>query len=53
MTTSRTTSRLIIILLFLAGLLLLRKPLFGEVITTAPTCVATSSQIAALPGYGD
>jgi hypothetical protein len=37
MTTSRTTSRVIIILLFLAGLLLLRKPVFGINLIVSPT----------------
>src|ERR1700729_250749 len=37
MTTSRTTNRLVIIILFLAGILLLRKPVFGQAITAAPT----------------
>lgn len=42
MTTSRTASRLIIILLFLAGLLLLRKPVFGQAITAAPTSASAN-----------
>ena len=51
MTTSRTTSRFIIILLFLAGLLLLRKPVFGQAITAAPTRFSVVVQGAA-PGKG-
>jgi pimeloyl-ACP methyl ester carboxylesterase len=51
MTTSRTTSRFIIILLFLAGLLLLRKPVFGQPITAAPTRFSVVIQGAA-PGKG-
>jgi pimeloyl-ACP methyl ester carboxylesterase len=51
MTTSRTTSRFIIILLFLAGLLLLRKPVFGQAITAAPTRFSVVIQGAA-PGKG-
>ena len=51
MTTSRTPSRLIIILLFLAGLLLLRKPVFGQAITAAPTRFSVVIQGAA-PGKG-
>jgi pimeloyl-ACP methyl ester carboxylesterase len=37
MTASQTTARLVTILLLLAGLLLLRKPVFGQAITAAPT----------------
>jgi pimeloyl-ACP methyl ester carboxylesterase len=37
MSASRTTLRLITVLLLLAGLLLLRKPVFGAVVLTAPT----------------
>jgi pimeloyl-ACP methyl ester carboxylesterase len=37
MSTSQTTNRLIIIILFLAGILLLRKPVFGQAINAAPT----------------
>ena len=51
MTTSRTTSRLIIVLLFLAGLLLLRKPVFGQAITAAPTRFSVVIQGVA-PGKG-
>jgi hypothetical protein len=40
MSTSRTTLRLITILFLLAGILLLRKPVFGQPITTAPTRVS-------------
>jgi pimeloyl-ACP methyl ester carboxylesterase len=51
MTTSRTTSRLVIILLFLAGILLLRKPVFGQSITAAPTRFSIVIQGVA-PGKG-
>ncbi|MBB5316151.1 alpha/beta fold hydrolase [Tunturibacter empetritectus] len=37
MTLSRTTYRLVILLLILAGILLLRKPVFSQAITAAPT----------------
>jgi len=37
MSTSRTTLRLITILFLLAGILLLRKPVFGQPITAEPT----------------
>jgi hypothetical protein len=37
MSTSRTTLRLITILFLLAGILLLRKPVFGQTITAAST----------------
>ena len=37
MSVSRTTLRFIALLFLLAGLLLLRKPVFGEAITAAPT----------------
>jgi hypothetical protein len=37
MSTSRTTLRLITLLFLLAGLLLLRKPAFGQAVTTAST----------------
>ncbi|NYF89324.1 alpha/beta hydrolase [Tunturiibacter empetritectus] len=37
MTTSRTTCRLVILMLILAGILLLKKPVFGQAITAAPT----------------
>jgi hypothetical protein len=37
MSTSRTALRLITILFLLAGILLLRKPVFGQAITAAPT----------------
>jgi hypothetical protein len=37
MSASRTTLRLITLLFLLAGLLLLRKPVFGEAIPAAPT----------------
>jgi hypothetical protein len=51
MTTSRTTSRVIIILLFLAGLLLLRKPVFGQTLPTVPACrIDSISCPATLPG---
>jgi hypothetical protein len=37
MSTSRTALRLITILFLLAGILLLRKPVFGQAITAAST----------------
>ena len=37
MSASRTTLRLITVLFLLAGILLLRKPVFGQTITAAPT----------------
>jgi hypothetical protein len=37
MSASRTTLRLITLLFLLAGILLLRKPVFGESIAAAPT----------------
>jgi pimeloyl-ACP methyl ester carboxylesterase len=37
MTISRATYRLVILLLILAGILLLRKPIFAQAITAAPT----------------
>jgi hypothetical protein len=37
MSTSRTITRLIALLFLLAGILLLRKPVFGQTITAAPT----------------
>jgi hypothetical protein len=37
MSISRTALRLVALLLLLAGILLLRKPVFGEVIPAAPT----------------
>jgi hypothetical protein len=37
MSASRTTLRLITVLFLLAGVLLLRKPVFGQAITAAPT----------------
>jgi hypothetical protein len=36
MTTSRTTLRIITLILFLAGLMLLQKPIFSQTITAAP-----------------
>jgi hypothetical protein len=51
MTTSRTTSRLIILLLFLAGLLLLRRPVFGQALLTVPACrIDSVSHLAMLQG---
>jgi hypothetical protein len=44
MTTSRTSTRLIIILLFLAGLLLLQKPVFGQAITAASPASPSSGK---------
>jgi hypothetical protein len=40
MSLSRTTLRLITVLFLLAGILLLRKPVFGQTITAAPTRVS-------------
>jgi len=40
MSLTRTALRLITLLLLLAGILLLRKPVFGETITAAPTRIA-------------
>ena len=37
MSASRTTLRLITLLFLLAGILLLRKPVFGQSVTAAPT----------------
>jgi hypothetical protein len=37
MTTSRTALRIITLLFLLAGILLLRKPVFGQPITAMPT----------------
>ena len=37
MSATRTILRLVALLLFLAGILLLRKPIFGQAITAAPT----------------
>jgi pimeloyl-ACP methyl ester carboxylesterase len=44
MSTSRATVRLITILFLLAGILLLRKPVFGQAITTAPTRFSVVTQ---------
>jgi pimeloyl-ACP methyl ester carboxylesterase len=51
MTLSRTTYRLVILLLILAGLMLLRRPVFGQAITAAPTRFSVVIQGAA-PGKG-
>jgi pimeloyl-ACP methyl ester carboxylesterase len=51
MSTSRTISRLIAFLFFLAGILLLRKPVFGQAITAAPTRFSVVIQGVA-PGKG-
>jgi hypothetical protein len=40
MTTSPTTIRLLTVLFFLAGLLLLKKPVFGQTVTAAPARVS-------------
>ena len=37
MSTTRTVTRIITVLFLLAGLLLLRKPVFGQTIIAAPT----------------
>jgi pimeloyl-ACP methyl ester carboxylesterase len=51
MTLSRTTYRLVILLLILGGLLLLRRPVFGQGITAAPTRFSVVIQGVA-PGKG-
>src|ERR1700729_1888439 len=51
MTLSRTTYRLVILLLILAGLMLLRRPVFGQAITAAPTRFSVVIRGAA-PGKG-
>jgi pimeloyl-ACP methyl ester carboxylesterase len=51
MTLPRTTYRLVILLLILAALLLLRKPVFGQAITAAPTRFSVVIQGVA-PGKG-
>jgi pimeloyl-ACP methyl ester carboxylesterase len=51
MSLSRTTLRLIALLLTLAGILLLRKPVFGQAITAAPTRFSVVIQGVA-PGKG-
>jgi len=51
MSASRTTLRLITLLFLLAGLLLLRKPVFGQTITAAPTRFSVVIQGVA-PGKG-
>jgi hypothetical protein len=48
MSTSRTTLRLITILFLLAGILLLRKPVFGQTTTAAPTRVEFSNRLSIL-----
>jgi hypothetical protein len=44
MSLSNTTLRLITVLFLLAGILLLRKPVFGETITATPSVSPSSSQ---------
>ncbi|HWW96701.1 MAG TPA: alpha/beta hydrolase [Edaphobacter sp.] len=51
MSLSRTTLRLITVLFLLAGILLLRKPVFGQAITAAPTRFSVVIQGVA-PGKG-
>jgi pimeloyl-ACP methyl ester carboxylesterase len=51
MSASRTTLRLITLLFLLAGILLLRKPVFGQTITAAPTRFSIVIQGVA-PGKG-
>jgi pimeloyl-ACP methyl ester carboxylesterase len=51
MTASRTTLRLITLLFLLAGILLLRRPVFGQTITAAPTRFSVVIQGVA-PGKG-
>jgi pimeloyl-ACP methyl ester carboxylesterase len=51
MSASRTTLRLITVLFFLAGILLLRKPVLGQTITAAPTRFSVVIQGVA-PGKG-
>jgi hypothetical protein len=48
MSTSRTALRLITILFLLAGILLLRKPVFGQTVTSAPTRVELSNRLSIL-----
>jgi pimeloyl-ACP methyl ester carboxylesterase len=50
-TATRTILRLVALLLFLAGVLLLRKPIFGQTITAAPTRFSVVIEGAA-PGKG-
>jgi pimeloyl-ACP methyl ester carboxylesterase len=51
MSATRTILRLVALLLFLAGILLLRKPIFGQAITAAPTRFSVVIEGAA-PGKG-
>jgi pimeloyl-ACP methyl ester carboxylesterase len=51
MSVSRTTLRLITVLFLLAGILLLRRPVFGQAITAAPTRFSVVIQGVA-PGKG-
>jgi pimeloyl-ACP methyl ester carboxylesterase len=51
MSTSRTTARIITLLLILAGLMLLQKPVFGQAIPAAPTRFSIVIQGVA-PGKG-
>ena len=51
MSASSTTLRLITVLFLLAGILLLRKPVFGQTITAAPTRFSVVIQGVA-PGKG-
>jgi hypothetical protein len=48
MSTSRTALRLITILFLLAGILLLRKPVFGQTVTSAPTRVELPTTLSIL-----
>jgi pimeloyl-ACP methyl ester carboxylesterase len=50
-TTTRTILRLVALLFFLAGILLLRKPVFGQAITAAPTRFSVVIEGGA-PGQG-
>ena len=55
MSTSRTAQRLAAVLFLLAGLLLLKKPVFGETVTLIHTRAAvqttTPSQPTSLPSF--
>jgi hypothetical protein len=53
MSASNTTLRLITVLFILAGILLLRKPVFGQAITTAPTRFSVVIQGAAVSNGAD
>jgi hypothetical protein len=48
MSTSRATIRLITLLFLLAGHLLLRKPVFGQAITAAPSRILPAKTLSIL-----